>query len=44
VEDIQCAVTGQLNNISKNAFLEGMKKLRECTKKCMDQGGMYFEE
>jgi hypothetical protein len=44
VEEIQCAVTRELNNISKTAFLEGMKKLRECTKKCMEQGGIYFEE
>jgi len=26
VEEIQCAVTKELNNISKTAFLEGMKK------------------
>jgi hypothetical protein len=44
VEEIQCAVTRQLNNISKNAFLEGMKKLKERTEKCMEQGGIYFEE
>jgi hypothetical protein len=37
-------VTRKLNNISKTAFLEGMKKLKECTNKCIDQGGMYFEE
>ena len=29
VEDIQCAVTRGFNNISKTAFLEGMKKLKE---------------
>jgi hypothetical protein len=29
VEEIQCAVTRELNNISKTAFLEGMKKLKE---------------
>jgi hypothetical protein len=40
-EEIQCAVTRELNNISKTAFLEGMKKRAN---KCIDQGGMYFEE
>jgi len=44
VEEIQCAVTRQLNSISKTAFLEGMKKLKERANKCIDQGGMYFEE
>jgi hypothetical protein len=44
VEEIQCAVTRELNNISKTSFLEGMKKLKECANKCIDQGGMYFEE
>ena len=44
VEEIQCAVTRQLNNISKTAFLEGMKKLKERANKCIDQGEMYFEE
>jgi hypothetical protein len=44
VEEIQCAVTRELNNISKTAFLEGMKKLKERANKCTDQGGMYFEE
>jgi hypothetical protein len=44
VEEIQCAVTRELNNISKTALLEGMKNLKECAKKCIDQGGMYFEE
>jgi len=44
VEEIQCAVTRELNNISKTAFLEGMKKLKERANKCGDQGGMYFEE
>jgi hypothetical protein len=29
VEEIQCAVTRELNSISKTAFLEGMKKLKE---------------
>jgi hypothetical protein len=43
VEEIQCAVTRELN-ISKTAFLEGMKKLKERANKCTDQGGMYFEE
>jgi hypothetical protein len=37
-------VTRELNNISKPAFLEGMKKLKECVNKCIDRGGMYFEE
>jgi hypothetical protein len=31
-------------NISKTAFPEGMKKLKECANKRIDQGGMYFEE
>jgi hypothetical protein len=26
------------------AFLEGMKKFKERANKCIDQGGMYFEE
>ena len=43
VEEIQCAVTRELN-ISKTASLEGMKKLKERANKCIDQGGMYFEE
>ena len=43
VEEIQCAVTRELNNISKTAFLEGMKKLKERANKCIDQRGMYFE-
>jgi len=43
VEEIQCAVTKELN-ISKTAFLEGMKKLKERANKCIDQVGMYFEE
>jgi hypothetical protein len=29
VEEIHCAVTRELNNISKTVFLEGMKKLKE---------------
>jgi hypothetical protein len=29
VEEIQSAVTRELNNISKTAFLEGMKKLKQ---------------
>jgi hypothetical protein len=37
-------VTRKLNNISKTAFLEVMKKLKERANKCIDQGGMYFEE
>jgi hypothetical protein len=44
VEEIQCAVTRELNSISKTAFLEGMKNLKEPANKCTDQGGMYFEE
>ena len=44
VEEIQCAVTRELNIISKTAFLEGMKNLKEHANKCIDQGGMYFEE
>jgi hypothetical protein len=44
VEEIQCAVTREFNNISKTAFLEGMKKLKECANKCIDQEEMYFEE
>jgi hypothetical protein len=37
-------VTRELNNISKTAFLEDVKKLKERENKCIDQGGMYFEE
>jgi len=44
VEEIQCAVTRELDTISKTAFLEGMKKLKEHANTCIDQGGMYFEE
>jgi len=44
LEEIQCAVTRELNNFSKTAFLEGMKKLKERANKCIEQGGMYFEE
>jgi hypothetical protein len=48
VQDLEilnlCAVTRELNNISKTAFLEGIKKLKERANKCIDQGGMYFEE
>jgi len=44
VEEIQCAVTRELNNISTTAFLEDMKKLKERANKCIDEGGMYFEE
>jgi hypothetical protein len=44
VEEIRCAVTRELNNISKTAFLEGMKKLKERANKFIDKGGMYFEE
>jgi len=35
VEEIQCAVTRELNNISKTDFLEGMKKLKERANKCI---------
>jgi hypothetical protein len=44
VEEIQCAVSRKLNNISKTAFLEGMKNVKERANKCTDQGEMYFEE
>jgi hypothetical protein len=44
VEEIQCAVTRKLNNISKTAFLEGMRNLQERANKFIDQGGMCFEE
>jgi hypothetical protein len=44
VEEIQCAVTRKLDNISKTAFLEVMKKLMERTNKRIDQEGMYLEE
>jgi hypothetical protein len=44
VEEIQCAVTRKLNNISKTAFLEGMKKLKERANKCIDQGEMNLEK
>jgi hypothetical protein len=44
VEEIQCSVTRELNNISQTVVLEGMKKLKECANRCIDQGGMYFEE
>jgi hypothetical protein len=43
-EEIQCAVTRELNNISETDFLEAMKNLKEHANKCTDQGGMYFEE
>jgi hypothetical protein len=44
VKKIQCAVTRELNNISKTAFLEGMKKLKGRANKCIDHGGIYFKE
>ena len=44
VEEIQRAMTRGLTNISKTAFMEGMKKLKERGNKCIDQGGMHFEE
>jgi hypothetical protein len=37
-------VTRELNNISKTAFLEGMKNLKELANKYINQGGMYFEK
>jgi hypothetical protein len=36
--------TRDLNNISKTAFLEGMKKFKKRANKCIDQTGKYFEE
>jgi hypothetical protein len=44
VKEIQCAVKRELKNISKTAFLEGMKNLKERANKYIYQGGMYFEE
>ena len=44
MEEIQCAVTRELNNISKTAFLEGVKNLKEGANNCIDHGGKYFEE
>jgi spore coat polysaccharide biosynthesis predicted glycosyltransferase SpsG len=44
VEEIQCVATRELNNISKTAFLEDMKKLKKRANKCIDLGGMYLEE
>jgi hypothetical protein len=44
MEEIQCAVTRELNNILKTAFQEGMKKFKERANKFIDQGGIYFEE
>jgi hypothetical protein len=44
VEEIQCSVLRELNNILITAFLEDMKMLKECANKCIDQGAMYFEE
>jgi hypothetical protein len=43
VEEIQCAVRSELN-VSTTAVLEGIKSLKERENKCIDQGGMYFEE
>jgi hypothetical protein len=37
-------VRRELNNISKIAFMEGMKKLKERANKCTDQRGTYFGE
>jgi hypothetical protein len=44
VKEIKCAVTRELNNSSKPAFLESMKKLKERANQCIDQGRMYFKE
>jgi hypothetical protein len=44
MKEIQCAVTRELNNISKTASLEGMKKLKERANKYIDQDSMYFKE
>jgi hypothetical protein len=44
VKETQCAVTKELKNISKTDFLEGIKNLKKRANKCIDQGGMYFEE
>jgi hypothetical protein len=41
---MQCGVTRELNSISKTTFLKGIKKLKERENKCIDQGGMYFED
>jgi hypothetical protein len=35
VEEIQCAVTRELNKISKIAFLEGRTKLKELANECI---------
>jgi hypothetical protein len=37
-------VTRELNNISKTAFQECMKELKDRGNKCIDQVGMYCEE
>jgi len=44
MEEIQCTVTREFNNIAKTPFLQGTKNLKERAKKCIDQGGKYFEE
>jgi hypothetical protein len=44
MEETRCVVTRELNNILITAFLEVMKKLKERANKCIDQGGIYFEE
>jgi hypothetical protein len=44
VEEIQCAVKRERNNISTAASLEGMKNLKKRANRCIDQGRMYFEE
>jgi hypothetical protein len=38
VKETQWAVARELNNVSKTAFLKGMKKLEERANKCIDQG------
>jgi hypothetical protein len=40
MEEIQRAVTTELNKISKTAFLEGMMKLKKRANKCFDQETM----
>jgi hypothetical protein len=37
-------VTRKINNISKPAFLDGMKKLKKRANKCIVQGKMYFKK
>jgi hypothetical protein len=44
IQDSEHGEKFENKNISKTAFLDGMKKLKERANKCIDQGGMYFEE